>query len=114
MKNKVSLLFACIALIVAIGINFQGKMEQNKVLRLGIGTLGKIAFADPEYPHYGNYGRDYQNCSITATATANGTITWHGITIPVTANVEFSLSCTNCAWDCNANGANNTCDPENC
>ena len=115
MKNKLSILIASFILIATLTINFQDKVENNRSSRISISTLNTaLAIDPPEYPHYGNYGRDYHDCSITATATADGSFTWHGITIPVKANVQFSLSCTNCAWDCNSNGANTTCNPADC
>ena len=67
-----------------------------------------------DYPHYGSYGRTLFGCSYTAVATADGSVTYKGITIPVKTNVQFTISCKNCAWDCNTDGANNTCDPESC
>jgi hypothetical protein len=113
MKKKTSIIIASFIFIATLVINFQSKNEQSKFSELTISTI-KQAFTDPEYPHYGSYGRDYQNCSTTLHVSGSGTVTWHGISVDYTSSGDISLSCTNCAWDCNANGANNTCDPENC
>jgi hypothetical protein len=114
MKNKTSIIIASFIFIVTLVINVQSKTELSRLSELTISSINQAFAVDPEYPHYGNYGRDLFDCSYTATATANGSVTYKGITIPVTANVEFTISCTNCAWDCNADGANTTCDPESC
>lgn len=83
--------------------------ELNSLMLIG------LAQSNPEnYPHYGKYGRDMFNCSATVEAGADGKVCYQGICVDIGGAGSVTISCTNCAWDCNAKGANNTCDPKSC
>lgn len=77
-------------------------------------SIAIMAKAGKEYPHYGSYGRDMMDCSMTFQYDGETRVCYKGICLPIEVNGEVTISCTNCAWDCNKDGANNTCDPESC
>lgn len=113
MRKKI--FFASATVLFALMTIFSTNIDQKT--NNGNTSLENIiimASANPEYPHYGSYGRDTWDCSTTITVTAGTTVCWKGICIDSEFGGTYEVSCTNCAWDCNTNGANNTCDPESC
>ncbi len=114
MKNKISIIISSFIFIVSLVINFQSETEQSKFSGLTISSISQAFAVDPEYPHYGEYGRDLFDCSTTVHVTGKGQVCYHGICVDYDGEGDVTISCTNCAWDCNTAGANNTCDPESC
>jgi len=116
MKNKTVIIISSFILIATIVINFQSNSEQGSFSGISLNELSQAFAGDPveEHPHYGSYGTSRFDCSATLSVTGSGTITWMGMDIDYDGTQEIEVSCTNCAWDCNTDGANNTCDPRSC
>lgn len=111
--KKAILKFTGIAAVVALlSFNIQLFDDQSKIT---LDNLANVANAqDTEYPHYGSYGRTMMDCSATVVIGSSGQVCAYGICVDGEAGAEVTISCTNCAWDCNTSGANNTCDPADC
>jgi hypothetical protein len=119
MKTKIKILIVSFVIAAAAVTGFNMAQESSNmdvsladiaVMQMAIGEPGQ----NPEYPHYGKYGRTLWGCSVDIEVTGSGTVCYKGVCVDYTASGTIHISCENCAWDCNTSGANNTCDPEDC
>lgn len=91
-----------------------GMLNENSAGDVSQDAIAVMAEANPEYPHYGNYGTDTWNCPKSVSVTGTGTVCYKGICVDYDGETTVEWECDNCAWDCNTDGANNTCDHESC